>query len=62
MKCFRPDCPAAAPHDTLFRVNAKGRPGIWACNAHRLERDAELDAIVEAIQTGNIPPDAQVIK
>lgn len=51
MKCFRQDCSKAAPMDTLFRVNAKGRPGIWACAAHRLEKDVELDAIVKALET-----------
>lgn len=49
MKCFRTECTAAAPYATLYSVNAKGRPGVWACNAHRLERDSELDAIVEAV-------------
>jgi hypothetical protein len=47
MKCFK--CEKAAPVFTLYRVNAKGVPGIWACEQHRLERDSELDAIVAAI-------------
>jgi hypothetical protein len=47
MKCFK--CEKAAPLFTLYRVNAKGRPGIWACQQHRIERDSELDAIVAAI-------------
>jgi hypothetical protein len=48
MKCFR--CEKAAPQHTLYRVNAKGRQGIWSCNEHRIEPDMELDAIVEEIE------------
>lgn len=58
MKCFRSECAKAAPRDTLFRVNAKGRPGIWACAAHRLERDPELDAIVKELEARRGPPPA----
>lgn len=50
MKCFKTGCDKAAPQDTLYRVNAKGRPGIWACKVHRLETDSELDAIVAALE------------
>lgn len=50
MNCFKPNCPKAAPKDTLFRVNAKGVPGIWACASHRLEPDTALDAIVECLE------------
>jgi hypothetical protein len=48
MKCCK--CEKAAPQFTLYRVNAKGRPGIWACNEHRIEQDKELDAIVKALE------------
>lgn len=61
MKCFRTDCSRKAPQDDLFRVNAKGVPGIWACRDHRLEQDSELDDIVDEIKAGRIPPDAEVI-
>lgn len=50
MKCFRPWCQRCAPYDTLYRVNAKGKPGIWACNEHRIEPDMELDVILEEIE------------
>lgn len=53
-KCFRSDCQRSAPHHTLYRVNAKGVPGIWACNDHRIEPDTELDgAIAEIEQLGD---------
>jgi hypothetical protein len=48
VKCFH--CEKAAPQHTLYRVNAKGRPGIWACNEHRIEPDMELDVAVEEIE------------
>lgn len=40
MKCYYPMCPKAAPRDTLFRVNAKGQAGIWACSEHIKQTDA----------------------
>lgn len=52
MKCFQPTCARSAPRDTLFRVNAKGGPGVWACAEHRLERDSQLDAVVAEVQAG----------
>lgn len=61
MHCFSPDCSRSAPEHTLYRVNAKGRPGIWACAAHRLEKDKTLGVIVRAVEAGQVPPDAQVI-
>ena len=48
MKCF--ECERAAPQFTLYRINAKGRPGIWACAEHRIETDAELDEIIAEIE------------
>ena len=48
MKCFR--CERAAPEFTLYRINAKGRPGIWACAEHRIETDTELDEIIAEIE------------
>ena len=48
MKCFR--CNAQAPHATLYRVNAKGRPGIWACFDHQVEKNSELEAIVAELE------------
>lgn len=48
MKCFK--CNASAPTATLYRVNAKGRPGIWACFAHRVEPDMDLDVTIAEIE------------
>lgn len=56
MKCFRVECSKSAPKDTLFRVNHKGVPGIWACREHRIERDLELERIVDALERGEHPP------
>jgi len=50
MKCFRKDCNKAAPLFTLYRVNQKGIPGVWSCKEHRLEKDSELDAIIESLK------------
>lgn len=50
MNCYKQGCEKRGPQDTLYRVNAKGRPGIWACQAHRLEPDAELDGIIAAVE------------
>lgn len=39
---------------TLYRINAKGQPGLWACLKHRSQTDApvdhELDRIVNALE------------
>ncbi len=48
MKCFR--CSAHAPTSTLYRVNAKGRPPVWACFDHRIEPDMELDMTIEELE------------
>lgn len=48
MKCFK--CDASAPTVTLYRVNAKGRPAVWACNAHRIEPDMDLDVTIAEIE------------
>lgn len=48
MRCFR--CEKSAPEHTLYRVNAKGRPAVWACRSHRLEPDMELDATIAEIE------------
>ncbi len=33
----------------LFRVNAKGQPGVWACSAHIGQTDAGVDPEVRDI-------------
>lgn len=33
----------------LFRVNAKGRLGVWACDEHIKNTDASVDAAVKLI-------------
>jgi hypothetical protein len=57
MKCFR--CNKGTPQHTLYRVNSKGRPGIFACSEHRLERDPELDAIIKEIVLGRVPKESR---
>ena len=54
IKCFHPLCnvsPSAV--GTVFRINAKGQPGIWACREHIKNTDAmipsEVDRVVSAI-------------
>lgn len=48
MKCFQCDA-SMATGATLFRVNEKGVPGIWACTSHRLKVDPIVDALVSVI-------------
>jgi hypothetical protein len=57
--CFHPQCnrgPGTTGH-TVYRINAKGVPGIWACEEHRADtdapRDAELDRITKLIERGS---------
>lgn len=55
MKCFHPLCPVdPAKGGTLFRVNPKGQPAIWACRIHLKNTDAtiapEVDQIVKIIE------------
>jgi hypothetical protein len=57
MKCFHPLCTVQTPQGTLFRVNEKGVPGIWACRIHIKQTDAkiapEVDSVVRAIEGGS---------
>ena len=32
--------PNSTPSATLFRINAKGQPGLWACAKHLKQTDA----------------------
>lgn len=34
---------------SLFRVNAKGQPGVWACEAHIGQTDAKMDDVVQKL-------------
>jgi hypothetical protein len=34
---------------SLFRVNAKGQPGVWACERHIGQTDAKVDPITREI-------------
>lgn len=47
MKCFA--CDRRGPEHSLFRVNAKGQPGIWACWEHKRNADAMPDPELERI-------------
>ena len=54
-RCFFPGCDASmATGASLFRVNAKGQPGIWSCRKHRANtdapRDPELDELVSILE------------
>jgi hypothetical protein len=31
---------------SLFRINVKGQPGVWACKKHIKQTDAEIDPVV----------------
>lgn len=55
MKCFF--C-ARSPMtgDTVFRINAKGQPGIWACREHTAQTDVAIDPKVKAIAVIIDPP------
>jgi hypothetical protein len=33
-------CKKGHPHVSLFRINAKGVPGLWACAKHVKQTDA----------------------
>lgn len=66
MKCFHPMCSVSpATGGALFRINAKGEVGIWACRAHMAGTDAPpidpaVDDIVRIVQgqppvSGEIP-------
>lgn len=50
MKCYKEGCKAAAPYNTLFRVNQKGITGVWSCAGHVLQHDRELERMVRAIE------------
>lgn len=55
IRCFHPSCNASmATGASLFRVNAKGQPGIWSCRKHRNQtdasRDPELDELVDILE------------
>ena len=34
---------------TVFRVNAKGQPGVWACERHMKQTDTVIPADVKAV-------------
>ena len=48
-KCFHPQCDKKLPEDSLFRINAKGQPGIWACIDHIKHSDKKIDPIVKQL-------------
>lgn len=41
---------------SLFRVNAKGQPGVWACERHIGQTDAAVDPEVRGIADALNPP------
>lgn len=51
MKCFHPECDRA-PHkgDNLYRQNAKGEPGVFACAQHSRPVADELVRTVAQVQ------------
>lgn len=59
MKCFHPMCTVSpANGGALFRINAKGQPGIWACRDHMKNTDGkiapEVDKLVSIIERGPV--------
>jgi hypothetical protein len=53
--CFHPQCNRGlATGHTVYRINAKGQLGIWACEEHRKDtdapRDPELDRIINILE------------
>jgi hypothetical protein len=56
MKCF--NClKSPADGTNLYRQNAKGEIGIWACAAHSIPVEDELVKLVAALQQCNRPPE-----
>lgn len=51
MKCFYPRCQSApwTNGKGLWRINATGNDGVWACDDHRRNTDAPKDDQVEEI-------------
>lgn len=41
--------PTDEPPTSVFRVNATGQKGIWACAEHIKQTDAEIDPEVQEI-------------
>lgn len=34
---------------SVYRVNAKGQPGVWACERHMKNTDAKIDPEIKAL-------------
>lgn len=34
---------------TVYRINAKGQPGLWACKKHRSQTDAKPDPALDRL-------------
>jgi hypothetical protein len=57
--CFHPQCNRGptTTGSSVFRINVKGQPGIWACEEHRKNTDApndpELNEIVKILEEGS---------
>ena len=54
-RCFYPGCSASMRTGaSLYRINATGQPGVWACRKHRANtdapRDPELDELVDILE------------
>jgi hypothetical protein len=45
-KCFHPQCDKKLPEYSLFRINEKGQPGVWACIDHIKLTDKKPDPLV----------------
>ena len=44
-RCFYPGCSASMRTGaSLYRINAIGQPGVWACRKHRAHTDAPREA------------------
>lgn len=50
LTCFYPRCGRGlANGHAIYRINAKGVPGIWACKEHRANTDAPVDPVTDEI-------------
>jgi hypothetical protein len=50
MKCFHPMCTVSPQTGgALYRINAKGQPGIWACREHLQNTDGKIDPTVDKL-------------
>lgn len=55
IKCYHPDCNKYSTHHTMYRVNEKGKPGIFACEDHRNPEDPDFLNFIKLLEKANDP-------